>query len=200
MVTLSLGVGEIVGIVVGALVLLIIIFGIVILAWWIKTYNKLVKARNKVKNSWAQIDVQLRRRFDLLPNMVETIKGYATHEKEILEQFAQARKLYDSGAKEDSVAKMSEASNQLSKLVAFTIERYPELKADAQFSLLNGTLIDTENKIGFSRQFYNDVVLAYNNLREMFPSSIVAKAKNFKEEELFNVSEEIRDEAPKIKF
>ncbi len=179
---------------------LIVFLAIWIVSWGIGTYNKLVKGRNKVKNSWAQIDVQLKRRFDLIPNIVETVKGYAAHEKSILEEFAKARKLYDTGAGEGSVGKMAEANAQLSKLIAITVERYPELKADTQFIKLQETLNDTENKIAFARQFYNDVVLSFNNSREVFPSNIIANMFGFKEAELFKIVKEEEKEAPKVKF
>jgi len=179
---------------------LIVLLAIWIVSWGIGTYNKLVKGRNKVKNSWAQIDVQLKRRFDLIPNIVETVKGYAAHEKSILEEFAKARKLYDTGAGEGSVGKMAEANAQLSKLIAITVERYPELKADTQFIKLQETLNDTENKIAFARQFYNDVVLSFNNSREVFPSNIIANMFGFKEAELFKIVKEEEKEAPKVKF
>lgn len=182
--------------VLGLLILLIVI----LVGWAIGTYNKLVMGRNKVKNSWSQIDVQLKRRFDLIPNIVETVKGYATHEKSIFEEFAKARKLYDTGASEGSIGKMAEANSQLTKLVALTVEQYPTLKADVQFIKLQETLSDTENKIAFARQFYNDVVLSFNNLREVFPSNIIANMFGFKEAELFKLASEEEKEAPKVKF
>ena len=180
--------------------ILFVLLAIWIVSWGIGTYNKLVKGRNKVKNSWAQIDVQLKRRFDLIPNIVETVKGYATHEKSIFEEFAKARKLYDTGSGEGSVGKMAEANAQLSRLIAVTVERYPELKADIQFIKLQETLNDTENKIAFARQFYNDVVLSFNNSREVFPSNIIANMFGFKEAELFKIVNDIEKEAPKVKF
>ncbi|MCX5775309.1 MAG: LemA family protein [Firmicutes bacterium] len=182
--------------VVGLFLLLIV----VLIGWAIGTYNKLVMGRNKVKNSWSQIDVQLKRRFDLIPNIVETVKGYATHEKSIFEEFAKARKLYDTGNSEGNVGKMAEANSQLTKLVALTVEQYPNLKADVQFIKLQETLSDTENKIAFARQFYNDVVLSFNNLREVFPSNIIANMFGFKEAELFKLASEEEKEAPKVKF
>ena len=158
-----------------------------------------IDKRNKVKNSWAQIDVQLKRRFDLIPNFVETVKGYATHESEIFTKFADARKLYGEASSEGSVQKAAEASNQLNKLVAFTVEKYPELKADKNFGELQNVLKETEDKIAYTRQFYNDVVLSYNNLREKFPGNIIANMFSFKEAELFKVDDASR-EAPTVKF
>ncbi len=178
---------------------LVVVLIIAIVAWAIGMYNKLVDRRNKVKNSWAQIDVQLKRRFDLSPNFVETVKGYATHESEIFTKFADARKLYGEASSEGSVQKAAEASNQLNKLVAFTIEKYPELKADKNFGELQNVLKETEDKIAYTRQFYNDVVLSYNNLREKFPGNIIANMFSFKEAELFKVDDASR-EAPTVKF
>ncbi len=178
---------------------LVVVLIIAIIAWAIGMYNKLVDKRNKVKNSWAQIDVQLKRRFDLIPNFVETVKGYATHESEIFTKFADARKLYGEASSEGSVQKAAEASNQLNKLVAFTVEKYPELKADKNFGELQNVLKETEDKIAYTRQFYNDVVLSYNNLREKFPGNIIANMFSFKEAELFKVDDASR-EAPTVKF
>ncbi len=197
MITLAITVGGWIAIGFAALFVLLAIW---LVSWGIGTYNKLIKGRNKVKNSWAQIDVQLKRRFDLIPNIVETVKGYATHEKSIFEEFAKARKLYDTGAGEGSVGKMAEANAQLSRLIAVTVERYPELKADVQFIKLQETLNDTENKIAFARQFYNDVVLSFNNSREVFPSNLIANMFGFKEAELFKIVNEAEKEAPKVKF
>ena len=177
----------------------LIVFIIVVAACIFGLYNGLIVSKNKVKNAWSQIDVQLKRRFDLIPNLVETVKGYANHESEIFTKFAEARKLYNDASSEGSVQKAAEASNQLNKLVTFTIEKYPELKADAHFSELLSTLKDTEDKIAYTRQFYNDVVLSYNNLREKFPGNIIANSFSFKEAELFKVDEASR-EAPSVKF
>ena len=189
-------VGDWIGIGVAVLVVVLII---AIVAWAIGMYNKLVDKRNKVKNSWAQIDVQLKRRFDLITNFVETVKGYATHESEIFTKFADARKLYGEASSEGSVQKAAEASNQLNKLVAFTVEKYPELKAEKNFGELQNVLKETEDKIAYTRQFYNDVVLSYNNLREKFPGNIIANMFSFKEAELFKVDDASR-EAPTVKF
>lgn len=179
--------------------IILIIVLVLLVLWVISTYNKLIALRNRVKDQWAQIDVQLKRRFDLIPNLVETVKGYANHESEIFTKFAEARKLYNDASSEGSVQKAAEASNQLNKLVTFTIEKYPELKADTHFSELLSTLKDTEDKIAYTRQFYNDVVLSYNNLREKFPGNIIANSFSFKEAELFKVDEASR-EAPSVKF
>lgn len=191
-----IGTGALIGIIVGVVILLLIIW---LVSWFIKTFNKLVKSRNKVRNSFSQIDVQLKRRFDLIPNLVETVKGYASHEKSILEEFAKARQIYQ-GA--NSVAEKADASNMISNTLSRLMvvqEQYPALKADAQFNKMMSELRDTEDKIAYSRQFYNDVVLQHNNLIEMFPSSIVANMKNFKTEEFFKANEAERENV-KVSF
>ena len=182
-----------IGWIIGAVVVVAIIVFVIV------TYNSLVQLRNKVKNAFAQIDTQLQRRFDLIPNLVETVKGYASHEKSILEEFAKARQIYQ-GA--NSVAEKADASNMISNTLSRLMvvqEQYPALKADAQFNKMMSELRDTEDKIAYSRQFYNDVVLQHNNLIEMFPSSIVANMKNFKTEEFFKANEAERENV-KVSF
>ena len=185
-----------------------IIFGVVavliiaIIAWFIGCYNKLVKQRNRVKNSWSQIDVQLKRRFDLIPNLVETTKGYAKHESGIFEEFARARNVYAQASEKGNIQGMSEANNMLtatlSKLIAVS-EAYPELKANTHFASMMNELSETEDKIAYARQFYNDVVMTYNNMREVFPSSIVANMFAFKEAEFFKADEASRENV-KVQF
>ena len=180
----------------------VIVVVALIIGWAIKVYNNLVKARNQVENSWSQIDVQLTRRFDLIPNLVETVKGYATHEKEIWEGFAAARRMYDNAKAGADVGKLAEAEGKLSSTLGRLLivqEQYPELKADTNFANMMSELKETEKQIAFTRQFYNDVVLKYNNLREMFPGSIIASIFKFKEAEYFKASEESRV-APKVSF
>lgn len=187
-----------------AIVAVIVLAAIAIAVWWFTTYNKLVEARNKTKTQWAQIDVQLTRRFDLIPNLVETVKGYATHESDIFTQFADARKMYQDANKNQSVEGMVEANEKLAKslniMVHSVSEQYPELKADKNFNSLMAELKTCEDKIAHQRQFYNDTVYMYNNLCEKFPSSIVASRKGFKTAELFNVKESAVREAPKVSF
>ena len=189
-------VGGIIGII--ALVILVAVIGFVI-----SIYNQLVVMRNKVKNSWAQIDVQLKRRFDLIPNLVETVKGYAAHEKGIFQEFAKARGLYAQAAQSGSVAEASLAekgiSGALSRLLMVQ-ERYPELQANDNFKDLMAQLKETEDKISFGRQFYNDVALKLNNKIELFPSNIVANIFKFKAAEYFTVTEEKEREAVKVSF
>jgi LemA protein len=160
-----IGIGSIIGIV--ALVIVVLIIG-----YAISVYNQLVIMRNKVKNSWAQIDVQLKRRFDLIPNLVETVKGYAAHEKDIFQEFAKARGLYAQAAKSGSVAEASLAEQGVSGAISRLLmvqERYPELKANDNFRDLMSQLKETEDKISFGRQFYNDTALKLNNKIELFP-------------------------------
>jgi LemA protein len=178
-------------------VIIIIILAIVL--YLISGYNGLVNARNRVKNSYSQIDVQLKRRNDLIPNLVETVKGYAGHEKDVFENVTKARSgLMNAG----SVKEVSEANNALTGALTslFAIaENYPELKADQNFKELQSELTETEDKISYSRQFYNDAVLMYNNKCEQFPSNIIAGMFNFKEADFFEIASGER-EAPKVQF
>ena len=153
----------------------------------ISVYNNLKTQENRVENAWSQIDVQLQRRFDLIPNFVETVKGYMTHESETFEKIAALR---TSWANAGSVADKANIDNQLSgalKTIMAVSENYPELKANQNFADLSEELRNTENKISFSRQFYNDTVTKYNTKLELFPSNIVAGIFNFKQKDLFEV-------------
>jgi LemA protein len=175
------------------IIILIILIGIVVL------YNSLVQLRNRVKNAWAQIDVQLKRRTDLIPNLVETVKGYAKHEKTTFEEVTAARSNLMNAK---TVAENQEANNQLTsalKTLFAVAENYPELKANENFRDLQAQLSQTEDKIAYSRQFYNDTVLMYNNKCQMFPSNILASAFNFKEAEFFEVAES-ETATPKVEF
>lgn len=165
----------------------------------ISLYNGLVKARNKVKNGWAQIDVQLNRRSDLIPNLIETVKGYAEHEKLIFDDVTKAR----SGLMNANTVKdIGEANNNLSstlKTLFAVAENYPDLKANENFKELQKQLSETEDKIAYSRQFYNDTVYMYNNKCQSFPSNLFAKAFGFKEADFFEVAGEART-VPKVEF
>ncbi len=168
-----------------------ILIGIIILLllFFVGSYNGLVSLRNKVKDQWAQIDVQLKRRFDLIPNLVETVKGYAKHEKQTLENVIKARNSFVSAkSPEEEMKANGELSNAISKLFALA-ESYPDLKANTSFNKLQDELSETENKISYARQFYNDNVLAYKNKIEMFPSNIIANMFGFKPEPFFEASE-----------
>jgi len=165
-------------------------------------YNGLVRLRNRVKNAWAQIDVQLKRRYDLIPNLIETVRGYMKHERETLESVTNARNMAQQisggsvGARSKAEAELSSALGRLMVVV----ENYPDLKASQNFLALQEELTSTENKISFSRQFYNDSVLRINNQTQMFPSNIVAGMTGFKAEEFFEVTVAVEREAPKVSF
>ena len=168
------------------LIILIVIFVVAFLV--IGMYNGLVRARNDVKNAWSQIDVQLNRRHDLIPNLVETVKGYMTHERETLEAVVRARQqaVQVSGDLDDKARVENQLSQTLRSLFAVA-EAYPELKANENFLALQEELTSTENKISFSRQYYNDSVLNLNNKIEMFPTNIFARSFNFQKEKFFEV-------------
>ena len=179
--------------------IIIIVILVLLVLYVIGAYNGLVMARNKVKDQWAQIDVQLKKRVDLIPNLVETVKGYAKHEKGTLEAVINARNAFASA---NTPAEEIEANNQitgaLNKLFALS-ESYPELKANENFKQLQSELTSTEDKISYARQFYNDIVMKYNNKIEMFPSNIVAGMFNFKTQAFFEVNEEERQNV-KVQF
>ena len=173
---------------------------IIIVAWLVGKYNKLVEGKEKVKNGWSQIDVQLRRRFDLIPNLVETVKGYATHEKETLENVTMWRgRVGSASTTEEAIEANKGLSSALSRLLV-SVERYPELKANQNFLRLQTELTEIENKIAFARQFYNDTVQKYNLLVKRFPSNIVASMFKFGEEKFFEVDNDIRENVPQVKF
>lgn len=184
--------GTIILIVVAVIVVLVLLFGV-------SAYNGLVKLRNKVRDQWAQIDVLLKRRTDLIPNLVETVKGYATHEKETLDAVISARnKVVGAKSTEEEINADGELTRALGRLMAVA-EAYPDLKANTSFLNLQNELKDTEDKIAYARQFYNDAVLTYNNKVEMFPSSIIAGMFNFKKEAFFQATD-AEKEAPKVQF
>ena len=180
---------------------LIIIIGIVVvlLLYIILTYNGLVTLRNRVKESWSDIDVQLKRRYDLIPNLVEVVKGYASHEKETLERVITARNVAMSanGAKEKGEAE-NVLSGALKNLFALS-ENYPDLKASTNFLELQRELSDTENKIQAARRFYNGNVKDFNTKIEMFPANIIANMFNFKANDFFSITDEEK-ENPQVKF
>ena len=180
---------------------LIVILAIiaVIVLFFVSTYNGLVKLRNMVKDQWAQIDVLLKRRADLIPNLVETVKGYVKHEKETLEAVINARnKAVSANTTEEEMKANGELTGALSRLFALA-ESYPELKANENFMDLQNNLKETEDKIAYARQFYNDAVLKYKNKLEMFPSNLVAGMFGFKPEPFFEATEQEK-ENPQVKF
>ena len=175
------------------LIVLLVVFMVV-------TYNGLVTARQKVKNAWSQIDVQLQRRFDLIPNFVESVKGYMTHEKETFEKIAALR---TSWAGANTVSEKAELNNQLSnslKTIMAVSENYPDLKANQNFLELQEELRNTENKISFSRQFYNDSVTMYNTKLEVFPSNLIAGLFHFTPETLFAAESDDARKNVKVDF
>lgn len=179
-------------IILGVVVLLILIL--------IGMYNGLVRARQKVRNAWSQIDVQLQRRFDLIPNLVETVKGYMEHEEGTLTKIAELR---TSWANASGVSEKAELSNQLSgtlKTIMAVSENYPELKANQNFLALQEELQNTENKLSFARQFYNDSATMYNTKLEVIPTNIIASMFNFKPEELFKVDSDEARQNVKVDF
>lgn len=173
---------------------------VVLVVAFIGVYNTLIRLRNQVRNAWSQIDVQLKRRHDLIPNLVETAKGYMKHERETLENITQARsKAMGAG----SVGERSKAEGALSGAISrffVVVENYPDLKANQNFLALQEELTSTENRIGFARQSYNDQVLFYNNKIQMFPSNVVAGMFNFMADEFFEIEEAGEREVPKVDF
>ena len=173
---------------------------VVVIIWVVGIYNGLVGLRNRVKEAWAQVDVQLKRRFDLIPNLLETVKGYMGHERETLEAVTQARAaISGAGSLGDRMDAEGGLTAALGKLFA-VVENYPDLKASTNFLALQEELTSTENKISFSRQFYNQTVMNMNNKVQMFPGNIIAGMFNFQNETFFEVTEETEREAPKVKF
>jgi LemA protein len=166
----------------------------------VSLYNSLVGLRNRVKNAWSQIDVQLKRRHDLIPNLIETVKGYMHHERETLETITNAR---SQAVSAKSIQEKAKAETALSGAIGkfnLVVENYPDLKANQNFLSLQEELTSTENKISFSRQNYNDQVLFYNNKIQMFPSNMVAGMFNFTQETFFELEDKSEKEVPKVSF
>lgn len=184
----------------GAFIIALVVVLIALFAFGIGTYNKLIDLRNRVKNAWAQIDVQLKRRADLIPNLVETVKGYASHESGTLEKVIQAR---NQAIGASSPQERAQAENQLSgalrQLFALS-ESYPDLKANTNFMQLQTQLEQTEDKISYMRQSYNDVVQMYNTAIQQFPANIVAGITGFTPADSFIVEDQAVREAPKVDF
>ena len=181
----------------GWTILLVVV--VLLVLYFITAYNGLVNLRNMVKDQWAQVDVLLKRRADLIPNLVETVKGYSAHEKDTLEAVINARNKAVSATTSDEEMKANgELTGALNRLFALA-ESYPELKANTNFIDLQNNLKEAEDKISYARQFYNDAVLKYKNKLEMFPSNIVASMFGFKPEAFFEVSEKDK-EVPQVKF
>ena len=183
-----IAVGILLGIV---LILVLVVAGI---------YNGLVRLRNQTKNAWAQIDVQLKRRHDLIPNLVNTVRGYATHEQKTLENVIAARnQAVNAGSVEDKIKAETALGGALGRLLV-VMEQYPDLKANQNFLSLQEELTSTENKIAFARQFYNDSVMQYNTKLETFPTNMIGGAFQFRPAPSFEVTKEEEREAPQVKF
>lgn len=173
---------------------------VLLIFWVISVYNSLIRAKNKVANAFSQIDTQLQRRFDLIPNLVETVKGYATHEKELFESVAAARSGYMNATSAGDKINADNALTGTLKTLFAVAESYPELKANTNFIQLQDELKGTEDKVAFSRQFYNDSVQKYNDMLLVFPNNIIANMFNFKSEAFFKVENEDVKKAPKVQF
>jgi LemA protein len=194
-------------------VILIVILAVIVIGifFFVAIYNKLVQLKNRFKNAFAQIDVQLKRRYDLIPNLVETAKGYLKHEREVLEAVIKARNQASNAMQKASadpgnseaiqglIGAENALSGTLGRLFAL-VEAYPDLKANQNMMQLSEELTTTENKVSFARQAFNDAVMVYNTAREVFPNNIVANMFAFKEAQLFEIKAEAEREAPKVSF
>jgi len=179
---------------------IILVIIVLFILWAIFTYNSLVQLRNRTQEAWADIDVQLKRRYDLIPNLVETVKGYAAHEKTVFQNVTEAR---TKAMAAQTPAQKAEAENVLAgtlKTLFAVAENYPELKANQNFLELQRELVDTEDKIQAARRFYNGNVRDFNIKQETFPASIIASSFKFKKAEFFEVAETREREAVKVKF
>lgn len=182
----------------GLIVILAVL--VVLIIAFISIYNSLIGLRNQVRNAWSQIDVQLKRRHDLIPNLLETVKGYMKHERETLENITKYR---SQAMKAEGVAEKARAEGLLSEAMGrfnLVVENYPDLKANQNFLALQEELTSTENKISFARQSYNDQVLFYNNKIQMFPSNMVAGMFSFAAEEFFEIEDAAERKVPKVDF
>ena len=181
-----------------SIIVLVVVVALIVV-YVASIYNVLVQSRNKVRDQFSQIDVQLKRRFDLIPNLVETVKGYVKHESETLEKVIQARNNYSNAKTEaEKVAASNEMSRGVMNIMALS-ESYPDLKANTNFIDLQNQLKEIEDKISYARQFYNDTVLMYNNKVEMFPSNLVASVFKFTKEAFFEADEKERENV-QVKF
>jgi len=179
--------------------IILVAVAVVFILWTVGIYNSLIKLRNRVKNAWSQISVQLKRRHDLIPNLVETAKGYMKHERETLENVVKARNMAMGAQGAGEAAQAENMLSQSLKSLFAVVENYPDLKANQNMMQIQEELTSTENRISFARQHYNDSVMTFNNGIQMFPRNIIAGMFNFKEEEFFEVPEEEK-EVPKVQF
>lgn len=183
-------------------IILAVVVGLIVI-WVLATYNSLVKSRNKTQESWAQIATQLQRRFDLIPNLVETVKKYADHERATFNAITEARAEGQKALASNSPAAAAEAEKHFTSALGninALAEAYPDLKASANFSQLQEELATTENKVAFARQSYNDSVFQYNTKRQSAPTNIIAGMFKFEDAELFDVEDEEARKAPKVNF
>ncbi len=183
----------------GTALLVIVALVVLVVVWVIASYNRLVGLKNRIDNAWAQIDVQLKRRYDLIPNVVETVKGYASHEKEVFENVAAARSAMMQAQGAEAQGQAQNQITQALKSLFAVAEAYPELKANENFMALQQELSGTEDTIAQSRQIYNDVVVSFNTMIQSFPSSVIASSFGFKPREYFPMEDAAR-EAPKVSF
>jgi LemA protein len=182
--------------VVGLVILVLVVLSAL---WVVFKYNQMIGLRNRIENAWSQIDVQLRRRYDLIPNLIETVKGYAAHEKEVFAKVSEARSAMMSA---QGVQAQAEAQNQITsalKTLFAVAEAYPQLKANENFMMLQEELAGTESKIAYARQFYNDQVMTYNTLTQMFPGNIIAGMFGFGKRDYFEM-EDVAREPIKVDF
>ena len=194
---MELSKGAMIAIVVVAIIAVLVVIAAI---FTIVPYNRLTRLEIETDRTWAEVNNQLLRRNDLIPNLVETVKGYATHERELFEHIADARaRLAGATTIPEKISASNEMSGLLSRLLV-VVENYPDLKANQNFLALQEELTSTENKISFSRQYYNDSVLRYNNKTQMFPSNVIAGMFTFKLGEFFEVTIAAEKEAPKVKF
>jgi LemA protein len=180
--------------------IIIIIVVVLLLLFFVAMYNGLVRLRNRVDNSWSQIDVQLKRRHDLIPNLIETVKGYAAHEQGTFEKVVQARNAAISAQGPQESAQAENVLTGALKSIFALAEEYPDLKANQNFLSLQEELTSTEDRISYARQFYNDSVLKYDNKLETFPSNTIAGMFNFQPKEYFKTDEPADREVPKVQF
>ena len=181
--------------------IVILVVAVLLVFFFISLYNGLIRARNEVKNAWSSIDVQLKRRHDLIPNVVEAVKGYAAHERQTLDNVIRARQ--QAAGSVGGIEERAKAENTLTQSLRslFALaEQYPDLKANSNFIALQEELASTENKIGFARQYYNDAAMRYKNRVEMFPGNIIAGMYNFQPEPFFELEEAGDRAVPQVKF
>ena len=179
---------------------ILIVLALAIVVLLAVLYNRLVRFRNRVDNSWAQVEVQLKRRWDLIPNLVETVKGYAAHERETFEAVTNARAAAQQAKSPAETAQAEGILGQALGRLFAVAEAYPELQADENFRQLQSEVAETENRVAVSRQVYNDTVLTYNNAIQTFPGLVVAGPFGFTAREFFEVGEEAQREAPAVRF